>query len=164
MAIYKRGDVYWYEFTFNGTRYRKSTNVGDQKNARQIEAAERVRLAKGEVGIREKAVAPTLAEFAPRFEGEVETACADKPATVTFYKEKLRRLLSDPILSGTRLDQIDEAAIGEYKQRRARSVSRYGKPLSPASINRELATLRKLLRLAQDWKQLDRAPRVRMLR
>ena len=39
MAIYKRGDTYWYEFVFNGTQYRQSTNVGDQRTARQIEAA-----------------------------------------------------------------------------------------------------------------------------
>ena len=164
MAIYKRNDVYWYEFVFNGTRYRKSTNVGDQKNARQIEAAERVRLAKGEVGIHEKAIAPTLAEFALRFEKEIETVCADKPATVKFYLEKLRRLLEDKALSSARLDQIDEAAIDGYKQRRARQVSRYGTPLSPASVNRELATLRRLLRQAHDWKVIDRAPRIRLLR
>ena len=43
-------------------------------------------------------------------------------------------------------------------------MSRYGRPLSPASVNRELATLRRLLRLAQEWKVLDRVPRIRLLR
>jgi hypothetical protein len=36
--------------------------------------------------------------------------------------------------------------------------------MSPASVNRELATLRRLLRLAQEWKVLDRVPRIRLLR
>jgi integrase len=31
-------------------------------------------------------------------------------------------------------------------------------------VNRELATLRRLLRLAQEWKVLDRVPRIRLLR
>jgi integrase len=35
---------------------------------------------------------------------------------------------------------------------------------APASINRELATLRRLLRLAQEWKIIDRVPRIRMLK
>jgi integrase len=164
MAIYKRGKVYWYEFTFNGERYRESTQTGNERAARQIESAERVRLARGEVGIHDRPEAPTFAEFAPRFESAIVTLCAEKPATVGFYKEKLRRLLEDPLIAGAQLDQIDESAIDAYKQRRTRQASRYGTPLSPASVNRELATLRRALRLAQEWKVLDRVPRMRMLR
>ena len=36
-------------------------------------------------------------------------------------------------------------------------------PCPPASVNRELATLRRMLRLAQEWKVIDRVPRIRML-
>jgi len=54
--------------------------------------------------------------------------------------------------------------IDAYKQRRTRQASRYGRPVSPASVNRELATLRRLLRLAQEWKVIDRVPRIRLLR
>jgi integrase len=54
--------------------------------------------------------------------------------------------------------------IDSYKQRRTRQASRFGRPMSPASVNRELATLRRLLRLAQEWKVLDRLPRIRLLR
>ena len=43
-----------------------------------------------------------------------------KAATVSFYKEKLRRLLADRELCGARLDAIDKAVIDGYKQRRAR--------------------------------------------
>ena len=38
------------------------------------------------------------------------------------------------------------------------------RPLSVATINRELATLRRLLRLAQEWKVIDRVPRIRLFR
>ena len=40
---------------------------GNKRDAEQIEAAERTRLAKGEVGIKQKPRGPTLAEFAPKF-------------------------------------------------------------------------------------------------
>ena len=164
MAIYKRGDVYWYEFVFKGERIRDSSHTGNKEAARQIEAAHRVRLARGEAGIKERGPVPTLADFAPRFESAIETLCADKPATVSFYKEKLRRLLDDSELSGLRLNAIEERAIDGYKQRRSRQASRYGRPLSVASVNRELATLRRLLRMAHEWKVLDRVPRIRLLR
>jgi len=63
MSIYKRGNVYWYKFTFNGEAIRESTRQKNQHTARQMEAAHRASLAKGEVGIRDKKHVPTLAEF-----------------------------------------------------------------------------------------------------
>ena len=63
MSLYKRGNVYWYKFTFNGEAIRKSTRQRNQHIARQMEAAHRTSLAKGEVGIREKKIVPTLGEF-----------------------------------------------------------------------------------------------------
>lgn len=160
----KTQKVYWYEFEWNGQRIRQSTKVRNERTARNIEAAHRTRLAEGRMGIEQRPEAPPLSEFSPRFESAIETLCAEKPATVSFYREKLRRLLADRQLAGARLSTIDEAAIDSYKQRRTRQVSRYGRPVSPASVNRELATLRRLLRLAQEWKVLDRVPRIRLLR
>jgi hypothetical protein len=133
MAIYKRGETYWYEFQFKGERIEESAKTGNKEAARQIMAAHRVRLARGEAGIRERPPVPTLAEFGSRFESAIVTLCAEKPATVSFYKEKLRRLLADRQLSSARLDAIDEAVIDGYKQRRTRQPSRYGSTYSPAS-------------------------------
>jgi hypothetical protein len=55
--------VYWYKFTWNGELVRESTKQGNDKVARQMEAAHWTSLAKGEVGIREKRPVPTLEEF-----------------------------------------------------------------------------------------------------
>jgi integrase len=164
MAIYKRGGTYWYEFEFNGQRIQRSAQTANKDAARKIEAAHRVRLAKGEAGIVERPPSPTLAEFGSRFEAIIETLCAEKPATVEFYRAQMRRLLADRELSVARLDAIDESVIDAYKQRRTRQPSRFGRPMSPASVNRELATLRRALRLAQEWKVIDRVPRIRLLK
>jgi len=164
MAIYKRGGVSWYEFVFNGQRVRESTNTGNQNAARQIEAARKTAFAKGQVGIQDRPRCPTLKEFTNRFESEIETDCAAKPATVAFYKEKVRRILADNVLAALPLDAIDKAAIDDYRRRRSRQPSRYKRPMSPASVNRELATLRRLLRLAQEWDVIARVPRIGMLR
>jgi integrase len=164
MAVYKRGKIYWYKFNWFGDTIRESTKQGNPRVARQMEAAHKTSLAKGEVGIRETTKVPTLKDFAPRFETAIETLCGDKPATVSFYKDKLKGLLSFDAFASARLDRIDEALIEDYKQKRTKQVSRRDKPFAVGSVNRELATLRRLLRLAQERKILDRVPRVRLLR
>jgi hypothetical protein len=52
MSTYKRGDVYWYKFMWEGRLIRESTKQGNDKVARQMEAAHRTSLAKGEVEVR----------------------------------------------------------------------------------------------------------------
>lgn len=54
MSIYKRGGRYWIHFVWNGEHIQESTKQGNPRVARQIEAARRTQLAKGEVGIYEK--------------------------------------------------------------------------------------------------------------
>jgi integrase len=156
MSIYKRGKVYWYNFVWKDEHVQASTTQGNPRVARQIEAAHRTRLAKGEVGIEERPQAPTPKDFAQRFREEVRTRNAAHPLTVTFYESKLDRLLSYPRLAKARLDQITEDLISTYVQQRRKAVS-------AATTNRELATLRKLLRLAHEWRLLERVPRIRLL-
>jgi hypothetical protein len=36
MSIYKRGQIYWYKFTFNGEAIRESTRQKNQNVARQM--------------------------------------------------------------------------------------------------------------------------------
>lgn len=162
MAIYKRGGVYWYEFVFDGTRHRGSAQTSSQKVARQREASERLKLASGKAGIEDPADIPTLKNFSAEFMGQISVERAAKPRTITFYQEKIDRLLESS-LAGLRLDQIDESKIDAYKRARISARSRHGKPMSPASVNRELATLRRLLRMAQEWKRIKAVPRIRLL-
>jgi integrase len=166
MAVYKqtRSNNWSYKFTWNGEQIRKSTKQTNRRIAEQIEAAHKTALAKGEVGIQSRKAIPTLKAFAPRFERAIESDCADKPATVAFYKAKLRYLLADEVLAALPINAVNEDAIDGYKQRRPKAASRRGRTLSAATINRELATLRRLLRLAHEWEVILRVPKVRLLR
>lgn len=112
----------------------------------------------------ESKLVPTLRDFAQRFRDAIALQCAAKPRTIQFYNEKLERLLEHEDFANARLDQIDEAGIDKYKQSRSKHTSRLKELLSPGTINRELATLRRLLRLAQEWNEIQRVPRVRLLR
>ena len=163
MAVYKRGGVWWYNFVFRGERVQESTKQGNKRVAEQMEAARKTQLAKGEVGIQDRKPVPTLSQFVPDFERAIETQCTERPRTVEFYKSRVRQL-RESSLGGRRLDRIDEDAIEKYRQARAAFKSRRGLPLAPGSINRELATLRRMIRLAYEWKIINRVPRVKLLR
>jgi integrase len=156
VSIFKRGNVYWYHFLFNGEHVQHSTKQGNPRTARQIEAAHRTRLAKGEVGIEERKAAPMFADVAQRFIAHVEARHENKPQTVQFYAAKLNRLLEYPPIAGVRLDKIDEGVIEGYVVARRASVG-------PATVNRELATLRRMLRLSHEWKEINRVPKIRLL-
>src|SRR5882757_9925599 len=114
MGLFKRGDVYWYEFVHNGKRYQRSSGVKSQRAARLIEAATRTNLAKGDVGIVERKKAPTLQVFKKAFMDAIEVRSAEKPATIGFYATKLEQLLKHRPLREARLDSIDEAMIERY--------------------------------------------------
>ena len=151
MAIYKRGRVYWFHFNYGGRRIQMSTHCRNAQAAGDIEAAYRVKLAKGEAGVARREAPPSLTNFAPRFLSEIHTRRADKPATIEFYECKLKALLAYSPLANTRLDCIDEALIDRFIQWKSRKCK-------PATVNRCLATLRRMLRLAAKWKVCDRVP------
>jgi integrase len=148
---------------FNGERVRDTAKTRNKRVAEQIEAAKRTHLAKGEVGIEEHKKSPTLKGFAPRFEKFIESKCEDKPATVDFYKSKMRAMLAGKI-ADMRLDAIEEEQIQDYVEARRATKTRRNRPMSPASVNRELATLKRLLRLAYRWKLIRRVPVIELLR
>ena len=156
MSIFKRGSVYWYHFLFNGEHIQKSTKQGNPRTARQIEAAHRTALAKGEVGITAPKIAPLFSELSRRFIAHVEARHENKPQTVLFYAAKLKSLLAYPAFAAVRVDRIDEGVIESYVVARRATVG-------PATVNRELATLRRMLRLAHEWKEIERVPRIRLL-
>lgn len=100
--------------------------------------------------------APVLRAFEKRFTDHVKVSLAAKPATVEFYNKKLRRFLDFEPLASSRLDQIDEPLVESFIQCRRAQVS-------PASVNRELATRKKLLRWAYSHKLIHRVPVIKLL-
>ena len=108
------------------------------------------------MGIAEPKRAPTLREFGPRFKAEIKVHCAGKPRTIAFWDQKLTRLLEFTPLASARLDKINKALIASYVQ------SHHG-DVAVATINRELATLRRIIYLARDWNEIAAVPRIKML-
>jgi integrase len=156
MAVYKRGNTYWYEFWFNGERIQKSAKTKNARTARSIEAAYKTQLAKGEVDLGEtRKPSPQLKDFAPDFMNAIKTR-SEKFHTIKFYNDRLNRLLEYSPMASSKLSGIDESLIEKYVQHRIKSVG-------VVAVNRELATLRRLLRMAHEWKLVTRVPKFTML-
>ena len=99
--------VYWYKFMWQGKLVRESTKQGNDKVARQMEAAHRTSLTKGKVGIREKKISPTLADFAKsRFMPWAEITFTSKPKTWLWYRNGVRRLLEYAPMSKLKLEEL----------------------------------------------------------
>ena len=157
MSIYKRGEVYWYKFMWQGRMVRESTKQGNDKVARQMEAAHRTSLAKGEVGIRERKIVPTLVEFCEkRFEPWVESTTSKK-TWLDFYRVGLRAIKGCRSLANLKLDEITSEKATEF------GAYRQAQGLQVSTVNSSLRVLRRVLRIASEWGMLDTVPRIKML-
>jgi integrase len=161
MAIFKRGRIYWYHFLFNSQHIQKSTKQGNPRVARQMEAAHRTSLAKGEVGIRDKKPVPTLKEFiVNRFEpwAKAQFESTSPKTWKGWYRTNLRVLAGFPALADKNLGLItgeDAASFAAHRQSKQMQVS---------SINSSLRVLRRLLRVAVEWGVIPAAPKIKLLR
>lgn len=151
--------VYWYKFMWRGKLVRESTKQGSDKVARQMEAAHKTSLAKGEVGIREPKSLPTLSEFCtsrvePWAKATFEKSC---PKNWLWYRTGIRALTAYKPLGGATLDQITSELASEFAAHRLRQ----GMEVSTA--NNSLRVLRRILNLSVEWSVMKTVPRIKTL-
>jgi integrase len=157
MSIYKRGKIYWYKFTWNGSCIRKSSKQTNQHVARQMEAAHRAALAKGEVGIREREAVPILANFiTTRIEPLLQSSTSRK-TWLDYYKSNLATIAGYRPLSSLKLNAVTSEKASDF------AAWRLSRGLQVSSVNSTLQVLRRVLRLGVEWGLIDAAPRIKML-
>jgi integrase len=158
VSVFKRGGAYWFNFWWKGRHVQRSTKQGNPRVARQIEAAYRTQLAKGEVGLEDRPPVPMLVEFMEKeFLPWAEATFKNKRKTFVWYRGGVRRLAEFPEIATVRLDVITGKHISAYVVRRQTDG------LGITAINRELQILRRVLRLGHEWGRADRVAKVRML-
>lgn len=93
----------------------KSTRQGNANTARQMEAAHKTALAKGELGIIERPPAPTLKKSAEdSFLPYVASTFSKQPKTKEYYEYGVKCLLGFEKIAAVRLDAITSETIGAY--------------------------------------------------
>ena len=160
MAVYKQkgSKNWWFKFTWHGELIRESTKQTNKRVAEQMEAARKTQLAKNEVGLRDKTAVPTLATFAEqRFLPHIRAEKAGKPRTVAFYETCSTNLTSHSGFKNLPLDRIKAEHITAFVE------SRRAAGMETSTINRDLATLRRMLNLAEEWETIEAARSIKLL-
>jgi integrase len=150
MSVYKRGGVYWYEFWFQGQRFRVSTGLSNKGAALRAEAIRKAELAEGRAGIVKRRPCPTFEsyvvnEFLPWSANQHR----DHPNTHDRYKVSAKPLTA--FFGKYRLDAISSGLVERFKVLRSSKIS-------AAGTNRDLATLRMMLNLAIRQEYIVRNP------
>lgn len=169
--IYKRGKAYWYNFrwTIKNTdgskesfRIVKSARAKNKDDAKDAEEEHRRALRLGQIHPRDPwpqattTAPPIFRAFAKEFLQYARTHT--KSGTVTFYEGCIDRLLAFAALADATLNAI----TGEQASRYARHRQEVAKN-SIVTVNGDLRTLRRILKIAMEWGRLDHAPAIHEL-
>jgi integrase len=144
MSIFKRGNVWWYEFAFQGQRIRQSSKSPVKAVCLQAERERRRELERGANNL-EKAVKPKL------FSGAVKAYLLEReahwsPKTREMHSNSLRHL--EPHFGKLLLSEIRGEQISRYQRARLKAGA------SNRTVNIEVNLLRLVLRKARLWSNI----------
>ncbi|HEV8329339.1 MAG TPA: tyrosine-type recombinase/integrase [Nitrospiraceae bacterium] len=140
MGLVKRGKYWCMRFTYQGQQVRRSTSTTDRRLAEAILGKVRAQIVEGRFFETLEEKTRTFDELMTRFLAE-HAAKKSEPRHYRGYFNNLKAFFG-----GRTLAEITQKLIAEYK------ALRYAAGLKPASINRELASLKKAFNLAvREW-------------
>jgi integrase len=150
MSVYKRGGVYWYDFWFEGQRYRQTTKLTNKTSAERAEAIRKAELAEGRAGIACRGPCPTFESFVKNeFTPWSEKQHAAHPNTHERYQTSAKPLIS--FFGKLTLDAIKSRHVERFKLFRCGEIS-------AAGTNRDLAALRLMFNFANRLELVSRNP------
>lgn len=136
MGLYRRGQIWWMAYTVNRRKVNETTHTANKRIAKRALDRRLGEIAEGRLQLPQTQSAPKLREWTAQF---LSTVCDQN--TKNRYSSSVRNLLAffgQTKLCDIAFDQIDQFV-----------VSRKSQEVRAATINRDLAVLRRLLRLAQ---------------
>ncbi len=139
MSVFKRGKVYWYEFSFNGARIRESTQTGSKTIAKQAEMQRRRELELGINGL----TRPERPLFPLAAKDWFATKSSLSPLGIRYYEQYIAKLSRH--FGNTLVSDITAEDIAELQRKRK------SEGLSGRQINAEVGTLRAILRYYGRW-------------
>jgi integrase len=146
MGVYQRGKSWYYDFYYEGKRYKESCGAVNKTIAKEIETVKKREVIQGVY--KPKAVKILFKDFAPKY---LENARLNKKHKSALRNEVSIKMLM-PHFGGCSLDKINTFMVEQYKK------VRKDEGRAPATINRDIATLRNILNKAVEWKYLKDNP------
>ena len=152
------GHFWHYDFRVNGRRYRASTETGDKHKARDIESRERARILEGRHGIRRQSDIGfrAFATIYLRDHAELHKRSVRRDREII---KTLNRFFGSLVLHEVTRHRIEQFKRERLTGRwRAHKQRRPPKPVQPATVNRELDTLKSIFSKAVEWGKLIDSP------
>ena len=150
-SLYKRGNVWWVKYYRNGRPIRESRGTEKETEARRVLKEREGRVATGQP-ILPRADRIQYGEAAKDLRQHYETTGSRNREEAEY---RLKHL--DAFFAGRRIAAIGSADMTAY------AAKRQGEGASNATINRELETLSRMLRLAYEHNKLTRLPVIHKL-
>ena len=142
MSLFKRNKTWWTDFSVNGVRFRMSLDTTDWRDA---ETKQKEKIAEAMLG----KIVPTSQQFSRlAFTQAAERYLDGRKLELSERSmKKERQLLLKPckFFSVTPLVKITAESLLAYRESRAKDG------LSPAYINMEMGTIRRILKRAKRW-------------
>ncbi len=135
--LYKRGNVYWFDFRINGTRYRESTGKTKRRDAEEVLHDEREKAKAGECSGTQKVTDYKLVDLAEEY-----LKWAERQRS---YKDKqlgIKQLVE--VFGNHGVNDLNTREIEQWQSRRLK----YNKP---STVNRLLATLKHMVNKGTQW-------------
>lgn len=140
MGLVKRGDTWWMSFMYQGRQIRRSTGTSDRRLAEAILGKVKGQIIEGRFFDKPKEQRRMVTELLDRYLREHAVRRANYRREQTSVRN-LKAFFGNPTL-----DHVTPKRIVAYKNQR------YTDGVKPATINRELATLKKAFNLARrEW-------------
>ena len=153
MGLFKRGNVWWYKFLFNGQLVRESSKSRSKTVSKESERTRRREMEERFNGIGKRQRAQIFSVIAGAW---LEAQAAHlSPRSVLIERTNLKHL--NPVFGKTLLCDITADDIARYQAERLKKAG-----AAPKTVNLEVGTLRAILRKNRIWANLQ--PDVKMLR
>lgn len=140
MSLYKRGDVWWYKFQFNGQTICESTKSSSKTVAQDAQFARRRELEKSFNKIEKRALAPNFLKASTDWLGSRKKA---SPATLVKYNAAVAHLRKH--FGGMLVSDIAAHDVTAYQNKRTAQKA------APATINTEVICLGSILKQFNLW-------------
>jgi integrase len=144
MAVFKKQGVYWIDYYVNG--HRKRERIGtDKRLAETVLKKRKVMIAEGKFLEKKRPITTMFDELADAY---LHYATYQQQKR-SWKQDRTSVTILKAYFGGKRLTELTPVLIEQYRSWRKDTISRRGKPATPATINRELACLKRMFSVAR---------------
>jgi integrase len=143
-GVFKKQSVYWIDYYVNGRRKRERIGP-DKRLAETVLRKRKVEIAEGRYLEKQRPITTTFDELAEAY----LLYARDQQQKRSWTRDRTSIVTLGAYFGGKRLTEITPASIEHYQAWRRATISRRGRAVTPATVNRELACLKRMFNVAR---------------